>query len=55
MAVKPVRRGAEALLQDAIEDVLRVASKWLWLVLAMGIVATILSFLLTLNRMYIVS
>lgn len=38
-----------------MEDVLRAVSKWLWVVLAMGVVATLLSFSLIINRMYIVS
>jgi ABC-type protease/lipase transport system fused ATPase/permease subunit len=48
------KRDAGSVLQDAIEDVLRVAGKWVWLVLGMGMVTTLLSFALILNRMYIV-
>ena len=35
-------RGAGSPLQAAIEDVLRAASGWLWMVLAMGVVGLLL-------------
>jgi ABC-type protease/lipase transport system fused ATPase/permease subunit len=47
-------RRAEALLRDAIEDVLRAASRWLWLVLAMGVVGLALVYGLMQAKMYII-
>ena len=47
-------RGAGALLRDAIEDVLRAASRWLWLVLAMGVVGLLLTYGLMQAKMYII-
>jgi len=48
-------RGAGALLRDAIEDVLRAASRWLWLVMGMGAVGLLLTFALIKAKMYVVS
>jgi ATP-binding cassette subfamily C protein len=47
-------RAAGALLRDAIEDVLRAASRWLWLVLGMGVVGLLLTYGLMQAKMYIV-
>jgi ATP-binding cassette subfamily C protein len=54
MARQAAGRGAGTVLQEAIEDVLRAASGWLWLVLGMGVVAALLTFATVQNRMYIV-
>ena len=47
-------RGAGALLRDAIEDVLRAASRWLWLVAAMGGVGLLLTYGMMQAKMHIV-
>ncbi|GAA0595029.1 type I secretion system permease/ATPase [Craurococcus roseus] len=47
-------RGAGSPLQAAIEDVLRAASGWLWLVLAMGVVGLLLTYGLMQAKMHIV-
>ncbi len=48
-------RGAGALLRNAIEDVLRAASGWLWLVLAMGVVGLLVTYGLMQAKMYFIS
>ncbi|MDI3309397.1 MAG: ATP-binding cassette domain-containing protein [Acetobacteraceae bacterium] len=53
MALKSGNRSAEALLRDAIEDVLRATSRWLWTVLGLGLVGVVVSYLTVLNRMYL--
>ena len=47
--------GAGTMLQGGIQDVLRAASGWLWLVFGMGVVSALLAFAAVQNRMYIVS
>ena len=44
---------SELMLSEAIEDVLRVVSSWLWLVLALGLVGMVLTVLALLNRLFI--
>lgn len=55
MALNPGSRSPEALLREAIEDVLRAASKWLWLMLALGLVGVLLAFSTMLNRLVLFS
>jgi ATP-binding cassette, subfamily C, type I secretion system permease/ATPase len=47
------RTASEALLEDAIEDVLRVMSRWLWLILGMGVVGTLLAMTALASRYFI--
>jgi ABC-type protease/lipase transport system fused ATPase/permease subunit len=54
MAAPASGTGAGALLRDAIEDVLRAASRWLWLVLAMGVVGFALTIGLMQAKMHII-
>ena len=42
---------SETMLEAAIEDVLRVASSWFWVVLGLGLVGTILAVMALFNRM----
>jgi ATP-binding cassette subfamily C protein len=44
---------SEAMLQHAIEDVLRVASSWVWLVVALGLAGMIFSMAALLGRLFI--
>lgn len=44
---------AEVMLEEAIEDVLRVVASWVWLVIALGLLGTIFALLSLLNRMFI--
>jgi len=48
------RHGADAMLQTAIDEVLRVARGWLWLTLGLGAIATVLGFAGVINRMFII-
>lgn len=54
MALNSGNRGPDALLREAIEDVLRAASKWLWLMLALGLIGVLVAFAVMKNRMYLV-
>lgn len=47
-------RGPGSVLRDAIEDVLRATSRWLWFVAGMGLVGLLLVYALMKVKMYIV-
>jgi ATP-binding cassette subfamily C protein len=44
---------SEVMLEEAIEDVLRVLSGWIWMVVALGFVGTVLALAALLNRVFI--
>lgn len=48
------RRGADGMLQVAIDDVLLVARSWFWVTMALGAFASILAFAGVVNRMFII-
>ncbi len=55
MAPKPGNRSPETLLREAIEDVLRAASRWLWLMLGLGLIGLLVAFATMLNRVFLIS
>lgn len=49
------RRGSDALLQAAVDEVLKVARRFIWLSIGLGVVMAALAFTGILNRIYIIS